>query len=148
MSAAERRELVLDAAVTEFAVHGLAGTSTEDVARRAGISQPYLFRLFPTKKKLFVELVDRCYRRVEETFIAAAEDRMREEALEAMGNGYKRLLDDRTLLLLQMHVYAACDDPDIQAAVRARYKHLWELMSVAVRKYPQVARLRSPVLAS
>ena len=56
MSAAERRELVLDAAVTEFAVHGLAGTSTEDVARRAGISQPYLFRLFPTKKKLFVEL--------------------------------------------------------------------------------------------
>jgi hypothetical protein len=52
------------------------------------------------------------------------------------------------LLLLQMHVYAACDDPDIQAAVRARYKHLWELMSVAVRKYPQVARLRSPVLAS
>ena len=73
MSAAERRELVLDAAVTEFAVHGLAGTSTEDVARRAGISQPYLFRLFPTKKTLFVELVDRCYRRVEETFIAAAE---------------------------------------------------------------------------
>ena len=127
MSAAERRELVLDAAVTEFAVHGLAGTSTEDVARRAGISQPYLFRLFPTKKTLFVELVDRCYRRVEETFIAAAEDRMREEALEAMGNGYKRLLDDRTLLLLQMHVYAACDDPDIQAAARARYKHLWEL---------------------
>jgi AcrR family transcriptional regulator len=119
MSAAERRELVLDAAVTEFAVHGLAGTSTEDVARRAGISQPYLFRLFPTKKTLFVELVDRCYRRVEQTFTAAADDRTAEEALEAMGNGYKRLLDDRTLLLRQMHVYAACDDPGIQAAARA-----------------------------
>ena len=64
MPAAERRELVLDAAVAEFAVHGLAGTSTEDVARRAGISQPYLFRLFPTKKALFLALVDRCFRRV------------------------------------------------------------------------------------
>ena len=128
MSAAERRELVLDAAVTEFAVHGLAGTSTEDVARRAGISQPYLFRLFPTKKTLFMELVDRCYRRVEETFIAAAGDRIREEALEAMGNGYKRLLDDRTLLLLQMQAYAACHDPEIRAATRAGFKKLWELV--------------------
>jgi len=59
MPAAERREMVLEAAMAEFAVHGLAGTSTEDVARRAGISQPYLFRLFPTKKALFLALVGR-----------------------------------------------------------------------------------------
>ena len=64
MPAAERREMVLEAAVAEFAVHGMAGTSTEDVARQAGISQPYLFRLFPTKKALFLALVDRCFRRV------------------------------------------------------------------------------------
>ena len=50
MSAEERREMVLEAAVAGFAVRGMAGTSTEDVARSAGISQPYLFRLFPTKK--------------------------------------------------------------------------------------------------
>ncbi len=61
MSAEERRETVLEAAVVEFAARGLAGTSAEDVARRAGISQPYLFRLFPTKKALFVALVERCY---------------------------------------------------------------------------------------
>src|SRR6266700_3589556 len=59
MSAGERRETVLEAAVAEFALRGLAGTSTEDVARRAGISQPYLFRLFPTKKALFLALVER-----------------------------------------------------------------------------------------
>ena len=64
MPAAERREMVLEAAMAEFAAHGLAGTSTEDVARRAGISQPYLFRLFPTKKALFLALVGRCFRRV------------------------------------------------------------------------------------
>src|SRR6266704_4726963 len=115
MPAAERREQVLEAAVAEFAARGLAGTSTEDVARRAGISQPYLFRLFPTKKALFLALVERCYRRVEDAFAAAAGDLAGDAALEAMGDAYERLLDDRTLLLLQMQAYAACDDPEIRA---------------------------------
>src|SRR5216117_997720 len=110
MPAAERREMVLEAAVAEFAVRGLAGTSTEDVARRAGISQPYLFRLFPTKKALFLALVDRCFRQVAAAFEAAAADRVGEDALEAMGDAYHELLQDRTLLLLQLQAYAACDD--------------------------------------
>jgi len=128
MPAEERRELVLEAAVPEFALHGMAGTSTENVARRAGISQPYLFRLFPTKKALFVALVERCYLRIEQTFIAAAGDKTGEAALEAMGDEYERLLDDRTLLLLQMQAYAACEDPDIRAATRAGYKRLWTVV--------------------
>src|SRR5690242_19406678 len=128
MPAAERREMVLEAAVAEFALHGLAGTSTENVARRAGISQPYLFRLFPTKKALFLALVARCYQRIEEAFVAAAGDKTGDEALDAMGDAYERLLDDRTLLLLQMHSYAACEDPDIQDATRAGFKRLWALV--------------------
>ena len=128
MSAAERREAVLEAAFAEFALHGMAGTSTEDVARRAGISQPYLFRLFPTKRALFLALVERCFSRIEETFIAAAGDKTGDWALEAMGDEYERLLDDRTLLLLQMHAYAACEDLDIRAATRAGFKQLWSLV--------------------
>ena len=127
MPAAERRELVLEAAVAEFAARGLAGTSTEDVARRAGISQPYLFRLFPTKKALFITLVERCFQRVRDTFAAAATDLTGDEALMAMADAYERLLEDRTLLLLQMQAYAACDDPDVRAATRTGYKQLWEL---------------------
>jgi len=127
MSAAERRELVLDAAVAEFAVHGLAGTSTEGVAREAGISQPYLFRLFPTKKALFLELVERCFGRIEDAFTIAAGDSTGEEALMAMADSYTRLLEDRTLLLLQMQIYAACADPEIRTVTQARFKKLWEL---------------------
>ncbi len=127
MSASQRRESVLEAAVIEFAARGLEGTSTEDVARRAGISQPYLFRLFPTKKALFLALIDRCFRRVEETFTAAAEGRAGEEALTAMGDAYGQLLADRTLLLLQLQSYAACEDPEIRAVTRAGFKELWLL---------------------
>jgi AcrR family transcriptional regulator len=128
MKAAERREAVLAAAVTEFAARGLAGTSTEDVARRAGISQPYLFRLFPTKKALFLALVDRCFRQVAVAFEAAAADRVGEDALEAMANAYHQLLQDRTLLLLQLQAYAACDDPEIRDATRTGFKQLWALV--------------------
>jgi AcrR family transcriptional regulator len=128
MSAEERREAVLEAAVTEFAARGFAGTPAEDVARRAGISQPYLFRLFPTKKALFLALVERCYQRIEDAFTAAAGDRTGEQALEAMGDAYDQLLKDRTLLLLQMQAYAACDDPEIRDAARAGFKRLWALV--------------------
>src|ERR1700685_364510 len=91
MPAAERRELVLDAAVIEFSEHGLAGTSTESVARLAGISQPYLFRLFPTKKALFLALVDRCFRRMQDTFTAAAGDLTGDDAMMAMADSYTKL---------------------------------------------------------
>jgi AcrR family transcriptional regulator len=128
MTAGERREEVLVAAAAAFAAHGLAGTSTEEVARAAGISQPYLFRLFPTKKALFLALVTRCFRQVAATFEAAAGDRVGEEALDAMGGAYHQLLEDRTLLLLQLQAYAACDDPEIRDVTRTGFKELWVLV--------------------
>jgi AcrR family transcriptional regulator len=127
MTAGERREAVLEAAVVEFAAGGLEGTSTEDVARRAGISQPYLFRLFPTKKALFLALIERCFRRVSEAFTEAAEGLSGEAAMGAMGDAYEQLLEDRTLLLLQLQTYAACGDPEIRAATQAGFKRLWLL---------------------
>jgi len=128
MSAEQRRELVLGEAMAAFAAHGYAGTSTEEVARRAGISQPYLFRLFPTKKALFLALVERCFRRVRDEFAAAAGELTGEEALMAMAEAYERLLDDRILLLLQMQAYAACEDPEIRDATRTGFRKLWELI--------------------
>jgi AcrR family transcriptional regulator len=126
MPAEQRRELVLGEAMAAFATHGYAGTSTEEVARRAGISQPYLFRLFPTKKALFLALVERCFRRVRDEFAAAAGELTGEEALTAMADAYEKLLDDRILLLLQMQAYAACEDPQIRDATRTGFRKLWE----------------------
>jgi AcrR family transcriptional regulator len=127
MPAEQRRELVLDVAMREFASRGLHGTSTEDVAKQAGISQPYLFRLFPTKKTLFLALVERCYQRIRDSFSVAADGLTGNEALMAMADAYSVLLNDRTLLLMQMQAYAACDDPEIRDTTRTGFKRLWEL---------------------
>jgi AcrR family transcriptional regulator len=92
-TAAARRDEVLDAAMIEFAEHGFEGASTEDIARRAGISQPYLFRLFGTKKELFKASVARCLREALEMFQRAAEGKRGEEALHAIGQAYQRMLE-------------------------------------------------------
>src|SRR5438874_13431400 len=119
LSAAEGREAILDAALIEFAERGWAGTSTEDIARRAGISQPYLFRLFGTKKELFKASVARCLRETLEMFQRAAEGKRGEAALKAIGQAYgEELLGDRVRLRSQMQAYAACEDPEICAVVR------------------------------
>ena len=124
-SSEERREEILDAALVEFADRGLHGASTEAIAKRAGISQPYVFRLFGTKKALFTAVTARCFRQTHELFARAAEGKARAEALEAMGRAYvARLRDDRTQLLAQMQAYAACDDPEIRDVVRNGYGDL------------------------
>jgi AcrR family transcriptional regulator len=125
LSAAERKDAVLDAALVEFAERGLEGTSTEDIARRAGISQPYLFRLFGTKRELFLATVNRCFRETLEMFQRAAEGNRGEEALHSIGEAYMAQLgNDRTWLRAQMQSYAAAQDPEIRAAVRAGYGDL------------------------
>jgi AcrR family transcriptional regulator len=126
MSAADRRDAVLDAALIEFAEGGFVGTSTEDIARRAGISQPYLFRLFGTKKELYVASVTRCFRETLELFQRAAEGKRGEDALHAIGAAYMEQLEtDKVWLRAQMQSYAAAaEDADIRAVVRAGFGDL------------------------
>jgi AcrR family transcriptional regulator len=121
----ERREEILDAATTVFAERGFHGASTDDIARLAGISQPYVFRLFGTKKELYMAVVARCFRQTLEIFQRAAEGERGDAALEAIGKAYEQLLQqDSYYLRGQMQAYAACGDPEIRAVVRNGYGDL------------------------
>src|SRR5215210_9151724 len=93
-SAEERRRDIVRIAIAHFGLAGYNGTSTEAIAREAGISQPYLFRLFKTKRELFLACFDVVHERIHETFRSAAEGVPKEDALEAMGKAYVRLLED------------------------------------------------------
>ena len=131
-SAEERREQVLDAALEAFAEQGLAGASTDEIARKAGISQPYLFRLFRTKKELFIASVERCLRETRETFEQAAEGKSGQDALEAMGKAYGELIrSNPNRLRGQLQSYAACDDQEICAVVRKGYGEIVETVARA-----------------
>jgi len=130
MSAEERRDAIVAAATEEFATGGLVGASTEAIARRVGVSQPYVFQLFGTKKELFLAVSRSAFSRITLVFEDAAarwtpgtDDC--DSPLAAMGMAYKKLLTDRTLLLVQLQGYAACSDPEVRTAVRDGWKHLY-----------------------
>jgi AcrR family transcriptional regulator len=126
-SAAERRDEILDAALVEFAARGLEGGSTEAIARVVGISQPYVFRLFGTKKQLFMATMERCLRGTLEMFHTASAGLTGEDALHAIGEAYvERLTSDPTYLHSQMQAYAASGDPEIREVVRRGYGELVE----------------------
>jgi len=129
-TAQDRREEILAAAERVFAARGLHGTPTIEIARAAGISQAYLFRLFPTKAELFSALVERCNDRIEQTFseAAGAARAAGEPVLRAMGAAYTGLLGDRELLLNQLHAHAACDDPAIRDQMRRGFARLVEIV--------------------
>jgi AcrR family transcriptional regulator len=123
-SADSRRHEIVEIAISHFAQHGYNGTSTDQVAREAGISQPYLFRLFGTKRELFLACHEAMHGRIADSFAEAANGVPQEERSKAMGDAYTSLLADRTSLLFQMQSYAACSDPEIQTRVRERYADL------------------------
>lgn len=129
-TADERRRTVLRTAISAFAERGYFGTTTTDVARRAGISQAYVYRLFPGKEALFSAVVEHCFALIRESLgdgAAAAEGSSPEAVLDAMGGAYARLIADRDMLLLQLHAQcAAASEPEIGEVVRAGYARLVE----------------------
>lgn len=118
MTAADRREAILEAACQEIARNGFAGATTADVARRAGISQPYVFRFFPTKKDLCLAVIDRCLSRILRDWEGAVPN-PGETRLQTLGRTYVESLSERRAeLMVHLHAYASADDPDIASAMR------------------------------
>ena len=129
MSGPERRTQVLGIAAGEFANHGLHGASIEAIAHEAGITQAYVFRMFGTKKALFLELVGTAFDRFSDGMSQAAKGARGLDALALMGARYYESLADRTTLLLQLQGFAACGDGEVRDLVRARVARMWDTVA-------------------
>ena len=127
-TAGERRQEILDAAVTEFAAHGLRGASVEDMAESVGVSQPYVYRLFGTKKDLFLAAARHVRHRVMRTF----EERARsEDALQAMGQSYNLQFFRREEMMLMLQGFAASEDPEVKEAMASGFAEIWRFVQQA-----------------
>jgi AcrR family transcriptional regulator len=129
MRATDRRAQILEVAAQEFADGGLRGASIDGIARAAGITQPYVFRIFGSKKALFLEVVAGSFTQLANSMRAAADGETGLDALAAMGARYNALLADRTALQLQLQAYAACGDPEVREAVRSHLATLWDTVA-------------------
>jgi AcrR family transcriptional regulator len=125
ISSEERRDQLVDAAVTEFAANGFHATSTTAIAKRAGISQPYVYALFPNKHELFLAANLRVVDRIRTAFAEAARGLPTpEERLDAMGQAYMALLENREEIIFQHQANAAAGDPALREPVRREFMRL------------------------
>jgi len=126
MSREDRREQILDAAAHVVAQVGLAGASTDVIAREAGVSQPYVVRTFGGKQPLIDAVFSRMRDRVVGTFADAPLDG---SAVECMGEAYVRLVRDRDTLLVLLHAFAASGDPRIGEVTRDCMRRVFEIVA-------------------
>jgi AcrR family transcriptional regulator len=143
-TAEERREAVLEAAMEVFAQRGYLGTPTMDIAKAAGISQAYLFRLFPRKIDLVLAVVHHSNERIRDTFAKASAAAKAEgrDPMEAIGEAYAELLEDRDLLLTQIHSHAAAASmPEVAEASRECFAHLVDLVERETGADPEAVQM-------
>ena len=138
-TAEERREEVLRAAMNVMGARGLYGTPTLDIARAAGLSQAYLFRLFPTKLSLFLAVVERSFQQIHDSLERAgrAAPAPGEPALMAMAAAYNALLEDPGILLVQLQAQAAASEPEVRDALRRGFAGLLDMTERASGASPQ-----------
>ena len=127
MKAIERRELILDAAMGVFGDFGYVGATTDQVARAAGVSQPYVVRMFVSKELLFIEVLNRALARLHGAFRAVLSNRD-DDLHHRLGRAYVDLVSDRGLLLCLMHAFVLGSDRAIGSASRAGFLSVFRLL--------------------
>ncbi|GAA4803202.1 TetR/AcrR family transcriptional regulator [Tomitella cavernea] len=148
MSREDRRRSIIAAATEQFARGGYAGTTTDEVAQAAGVSQPYVVRMFGGKSKLFRAVVTEAFERT----VGVFEQKLDElgqtpeitadtpEYWESLGGAYKELVADRAQLLVLMHGFAAGAEPEIGALARAGMASIYRLLVDRTHCTPDQAR--------
>ncbi|WP_329137694.1 TetR/AcrR family transcriptional regulator [Streptomyces sp. NBC_01476] len=132
MSAPERRALMVRMAAEEFARGGFQGTSTESIAARSGVSQPYLFRLFASKRDLFLAAADHGTTRAEQAFREASDGAAGTQALLAGERAWRQLVQEDYVFALQAQVHAAAaSDAVIHAAAARQWARLRRTVAAA-----------------
>ena len=132
-TAAQRRESILRAAAEVFGRRGYVGAPTDQIAKAAGISQPYVVRLFGSKEALFLAVLLDAKEALLSTFRgglaeARAAGKAGDELLKELGDHYVGLARDSGVHLSLLQAFVQGADPVIGAAARAGYLQIWQFL--------------------
>jgi len=128
MRSEDRRELILDAAMRVFGDSGYVGTTTAEVARAAGVSQPYVVRMFGTKERLFLDVLGHALDLLMQTFRGVLAEGDRHDLHHRIGLAYVELAETPGLLLSLMHGFVLGSDPVIGAEGRRGFMLVYRFL--------------------
>jgi TetR/AcrR family transcriptional regulator len=143
--AEERREQILAAASLVFGERGYFGATTDQIAKAAGISQPYVVRMFGTKENLFVEVLGRALDKLLDTFQETidgwkADGSSADELTRQLGSAYVNLVEDRGILLSLMQAFSMGHDAVIGKKARDGFMTIYKLLRDEAGFEPEAVR--------
>jgi AcrR family transcriptional regulator len=144
LPAEERRASVLSAACGVFASRSFRGTTTAEIAREAGVTEPVLYRHFASKRALYLACMDESWERVQQLWA----DRLAAEPdpglwLAAIGRAFVESELERPLVS-PMWVQAlaeSSEDPEIAAYMRAHMRQVHAYVADVVRRAQEAGGL-------
>jgi TetR/AcrR family transcriptional regulator len=137
MPAEERRAAVLDTACRVFSRGTYHGTTTAEIARAAGVSEPILYRHFPSKRDLYLACIDETWRRTRDRWEQAlADEPDPAEWIAAIGRAFLEWKEQRALIsnLWLQSLAEASEDPKIRAYVRGHLRKVHTFVADVMRR--------------
>jgi TetR/AcrR family transcriptional regulator len=137
LPADERRASLLDAACRLFAGRSYHGTTTADLARAAGVTEPVLYRHFPSKRALYLACMDWSWEEVKELWA----DRLAAEPdpglwLSAIGRAFVESEAERprSSPMWVQALAEAREDPEIAAYMRTHMREVHGYVADVIRR--------------
>jgi AcrR family transcriptional regulator len=134
LSAPDRRQAVLDAALEVFSEGSYAGATTAQIAREAGISEPILYRHFGSKKELYFACLDEAWAGLRDSLVAKMDEVGAVEAWRELGPSTMRRLKAVVPNLWMQAVTEAGEDPEIRRFVRKHMREVHDFFADTLRR--------------
>jgi AcrR family transcriptional regulator len=137
LPASERKAAVLDSACGIFSTGSYRGTTTAEIAKRAGVTEPILYRHFGSKRELYLAVLDESWRRLRELWDeVVAGEKDPKLWVAAIGRAYFETADPRlhTANLWIQSLTEASDDPEIRKYLRRHMREVHGYVANVMRR--------------
>jgi AcrR family transcriptional regulator len=149
LPAAERRQAIVDTALRVFSEGSYRGTTTAEIAREAGVSEPILYRHFASKRELYLAAIEEAWKRLRTTWEEAIADEPPSEWIGIMARSYVCLRDAKPVVsdLWMQAVVEAGDDEEVRKFLKRHMREVHSFMASVIRRVQEagvVSRDRDP----
>jgi AcrR family transcriptional regulator len=138
LSGPERKRAVVETACRVFAKGSYHGSTTAEIARATGVTEPVLYRHFASKRELYLACLDSVWQQVHSLWEKAiAEEPEPENWLKSIGKAYLEARAAARIVLVDLWIQAltqAADDPEIRRALRAQVREVHDFVAGLIRR--------------
>jgi len=138
LSAPERRAAVVETACRVFAKSSYHGSTTAQIARETGVTEPVLYRHFSSKRELYLVCLAAAWERLRALWEKALESEPDPSAwVHTLGKTYLQARAADRVIVVDLWIQAltvAADDPEIRRGLRDQVREVHDFVAGVIRR--------------